>query len=30
LGYEMDTRPDWTDIPLQRILELLGMGDRKV
>jgi maltose alpha-D-glucosyltransferase / alpha-amylase len=26
LGYELDTRPDWTDIPLQRILELLGIA----
>jgi maltose alpha-D-glucosyltransferase/alpha-amylase len=26
LGYEMDTRPDWTDIPLHRILELLGIS----
>jgi maltose alpha-D-glucosyltransferase / alpha-amylase len=25
LGYEMDNRPDWTDIPLQRILQLLGI-----
>ena len=31
LGYEMDARPDWTDIPLQRILELLELGaDRKI
>jgi maltose alpha-D-glucosyltransferase/alpha-amylase len=31
LGYEMETRPDWTDIPLQRILELLELGtDREI
>jgi maltose alpha-D-glucosyltransferase / alpha-amylase len=25
VGYELNHRPDWTDIPLQRILELLGI-----
>jgi maltose alpha-D-glucosyltransferase / alpha-amylase len=25
VGYELDNRPDWAEIPLQRILELLGM-----
>ncbi|MBW4517494.1 MAG: maltose alpha-D-glucosyltransferase [Timaviella obliquedivisa GSE-PSE-MK23-08B] len=31
LGYEMEARPDWTDVPLQRILELLGINpDKKI
>jgi maltose alpha-D-glucosyltransferase / alpha-amylase len=26
LGYELDNRPEMAEIPLQRILELLGIG----
>lgn len=27
LGYELNNRPDWVDIPLQRILQLLDFSD---
>jgi maltose alpha-D-glucosyltransferase/alpha-amylase len=29
VGYELNNRPDWADIPLQRILELLGIKEGK-
>jgi maltose alpha-D-glucosyltransferase/alpha-amylase len=27
LGYELNNRPDWAEIPLQRILQLLEFSD---
>jgi maltose alpha-D-glucosyltransferase/alpha-amylase len=27
LGYELNNRPDWADIPLQRILQLLEFSE---